>query len=191
MATALMEMPRSSEKARRRHAKNQQMLLHDVSWDQYIAIGNALPERPRLRLTYDHGSLEFMVTSFEHDFFKYIFGMLIHFICEECEIPYIAAGSMTFQKKELEAGFEPDQCYWIQHEKQMRGRRSYNPERDPPPDLTVEIEVTRSALNRMQLFASYKILEVWRFDGKEIHVCLLQANGSYKKVTKSPTFSII
>ena len=41
----------------------QRMLLHDVSWDSYLAIGNALCDRPALRMTYDRGSLEFMTTS--------------------------------------------------------------------------------------------------------------------------------
>jgi Uma2 family endonuclease len=189
MASAVLEKRRSlPPKSRRRHEKNQTMLLHDISWEQYLAIGNALPDRPRLRLTYDHGSLEFMVISFEHDFFKYTFGMLIHLICEVCEIPYVAAGSMTFQRKEIEAGFEPDQCFWIQHERQMRGHRNYDPQRDPPPDLTLEVEITRSALNRMGLFAKYKIPEVWRFDGETIRVCLLQADGTHKVVPESPTF---
>src|SRR5689334_9722744 len=121
MATAVMEKRRRSSRGpkRRFREESQRVLLHDVSWDQYIAIGNALPDRPKLRLTYDRGSLEFMVTSFEHDFFKFLFGIFIHVICEECKLPYIAAGSMTFQKKELEEGFEPDQYFWIQHQHQM------------------------------------------------------------------------
>ncbi len=35
--------------------KEQQLLLHNISWDAYEAIGNALQDRPALRLTYDHG----------------------------------------------------------------------------------------------------------------------------------------
>ncbi|HTU22705.1 MAG TPA: hypothetical protein VMG10_31990, partial [Gemmataceae bacterium] len=40
----------------------QRLLLHDVSWDSYQAIGNALCNRPALRMTYDRGRLEFMTT---------------------------------------------------------------------------------------------------------------------------------
>ena len=30
-------------------------------------------------------------------------------------------------------GLEPDGCYWIEHEAQVRGRLDWDPQRDPPP----------------------------------------------------------
>jgi Uma2 family endonuclease len=44
-------------------ATEQRLLLHNVSWQQYQAIGEALKDRPGLRLTYDRGNLEIMTTS--------------------------------------------------------------------------------------------------------------------------------
>jgi Uma2 family endonuclease len=44
-------------------ATEQRLLLHNVSWPQYQAIGQALQDRPALRLTYDRGNLEIMTTS--------------------------------------------------------------------------------------------------------------------------------
>jgi Uma2 family endonuclease len=41
----------------------QRLLLHNVTWEVYKAIGDALPERPALRVTYDRGNLEIMTTS--------------------------------------------------------------------------------------------------------------------------------
>jgi Uma2 family endonuclease len=73
----------------------------------------------------------------------------------------------------------------------MRAQLDYDPQRDPPPDLTIEIEVTRSALNRMALFAAYGVPEVWRYDGTTIHVHLLQTDRSYATAERSPTFPAI
>jgi Uma2 family endonuclease len=41
----------------------QRLLLHNISWQSYVAIGDALSERPALRLTYDRGNLEIRTTS--------------------------------------------------------------------------------------------------------------------------------
>jgi Uma2 family endonuclease len=189
MATAVLESRnKASTRPGRGKEKNRQVVLHDVSWEQYIAIGNALADRPGLRLTYDHGSLEIMVVSFEHEKFKKRFGWLVETLMEELEIPFESGGSMTFQKAELERGFEPDECYWIKHEKQMRGRIQYDPNLDPSPDLQLEVEISRSALNRMAMFAAYGVPEVWRFDGGRIRVCLRQADGNYKEFPESPAF---
>src|SRR5262249_31014285 len=45
----------------------QRLLLHGVPWSAYVAIGEALKDRPGLRLTYDRGRLEFMTLSPEHE----------------------------------------------------------------------------------------------------------------------------
>src|SRR5207244_1814373 len=62
---------------------------------------------------------------------------------------------------------------------------------DPPPDLILEIDVTRSALDRMALFARLGVPEVWRFDGAALHVHRLQPGGGYTEAKISPTFPAI
>jgi Uma2 family endonuclease len=167
------------------------VVLHHVAWQDYIAIGDALRDRPALRLTYDRGTLEIMTTSNEHEWYKKRLGRFLETIAEECNRPIVPAGNMTFQREDLVRGFEPDECFWIAHEPVMRTRLHYDPQRDPPPDLTIEIEVTRSALNRMALFAAYGVPEVWRYDGATIHVHLLQPDGTYAPAERSPTFPAI
>src|SRR5439155_7308631 len=97
----------------------------------------------------------------------------------------------TFQREDLDRGFEPDECFWIAHEPQMRARPDYDSMRDPPPDLTIEIEVTRSSLNRVELFARLGVPEVWRFDGTALHIHVLKPDGAYSKVGQSQAFPVI
>ncbi len=49
----------------------------------------------------------------------------------------------------LEAGLEPDECFWTKHEKHMRNKKDWNVVTDPPPDLAVEIDITTSWLDRL------------------------------------------
>ena len=44
-------------------------------------------------------------------------------------------GSMTFNAAEDLRGLEPDQCYWIAHEAQIRNKDRIDFRVDPPPDL--------------------------------------------------------
>jgi Uma2 family endonuclease len=169
----------------------QLLVLDEVSWHDYEMIGKALRDRPALRLTYDQGRLEIMTTSFWHELSKTRLGKLIETISEELARAYVSGGNMTFKREALKRGFEPDNCYWIEHERQMRGRTDYDQRRDPPPDLTLEIEVSRRAVNRMAIFAQFRVPEVWRYDGKAIHVHVLTPNDDYTEASASPTFPSI
>jgi Uma2 family endonuclease len=171
--------------------REQHFVISEVSWQAYLAIGEALRDRPALRMTYDRGTLEFMTTSPAHEKYKAWLVRLIETLAEESGLPIEPAGSMTFRRSELERGFEPDQCFWIANEAQVRGRMEWLPERDPPPDLLIEIELSRSALDRMGIFAALGCPEVWRFDGETLRVEVLQADRTYQAVERSPTFPAI
>jgi len=92
----------------------QRFVLPNVSWDQYVKIGELFADRPALRLTYDRGSLELVITSPRHEFYKHWLGRFLEAIAEELKKPIAPGGSMTFQRQDLERGFEPDNCYWIE-----------------------------------------------------------------------------
>lgn len=169
----------------------QRLLLHDVSWDGYLAIGNALGDRPALRMTYDRGSLEFMVMSPQHEIYKRWLSRLIEALTEECNQPIVTAGNMTFQREDLERGLEADDCFWIAHEPRMRGKLTWDSATDPPPDLALEIEISRSALSRMNIYGALGVPEVWRFDGTILRVELLQADRTYAVAERSLSFPAI
>src|SRR5437016_1140224 len=102
----------------------QRLLLRGVSWESYLVIGDALPDRPNLRMNYDGEDLELMTLSPEHEFYKARSSRLIDTLAEECDLKIVPGGSMTFRPETIQRGFEPDNCYWIAHEKHMRGRLS-------------------------------------------------------------------
>jgi Uma2 family endonuclease len=168
------------------------VVLRDVPWETYVVFTKTLNANPGLRTTYDRGSLELMSTSNLHEWLKTRLGRFLEIIAEECGIAIQPGGNTTFRSDELDRGFEPDDFFWIATEARMRMPvATWEPSRDPPPDLIVEVEVTRSALNRMGVFAAYGVPEVWRFDGTTLHVHRLNENGTFDEVTASPTFPAI
>ena len=143
----VVEAPRPTRKLQaERTVESQTLLLDNITWEQYEAIGDALQDRAGLRLTYDSGRLEFMTTSPRHEVYKHWSGRLLETVAEEMSIAVWPAGNMTFRRRDLAAGLEPDECYWIAHEPEMRGKLEWDPTRDPPPDVVMEIEVSRKAL---------------------------------------------
>jgi Uma2 family endonuclease len=157
----------------------QRFVLSNVSWDEYVKIGELFADRPALRLTYNRGTLEFTTTSPRHERYKHWLSRFLETIAEELSKPIMPGGSMTFQRQDLERGFEPDNCYWIANESAVSEKLTWEPDTDPPPDVMIEIEVSRSALNRMAIFAAFRVPEVWCYDGEELRVYVLQADGTY------------
>lgn len=163
------------------------MLLSPVSWGTYEALLKDL-DSPGVRLTYDNGSLEIMTLGHGHERFSRLIGRLIESLTEELNIPIHSGGSTTFKREAKKRGLEPDECYWIQNELPMRGKREFDIETDPPPDLAIEIDITSSSLNRMSIYAMLGVKEVWRFDGETLAVSCLEPDGSYTPRKQSPTF---
>ena len=165
-------------KAKKRPPRGDRLLLHGVSWESYIRVGRAFQDR-RLRMTYDRGTLEIMTVSPKHERSKHLLGQLIVALAYELGMDIAGFGNMTFKRRRKKRGLEPDECYWIQNEGIMRGKQEYDPRNDPPPDLVLEVEVSRSALNRLEIYLALGVPEVWRWDGTTITVHLLDQNGTY------------
>ncbi len=163
------------------------VVLHNISWNAYKQITDTLQDETPAHFTFDRGKLEIMVLSLKHENLKKILAMLFERLSEALDIEIFAGGSTTFQREDLERGFEPDECYYVSNAELMRGKDSVNLSFDPPPDLTIEIDVKHSSLNRMSIFAAIGIPEVWRYDGDSLTIYLLR-NGVYQT---SETSSIL
>lgn len=168
----------------------QRLRLSLIPWESYVAYSDGLGPR-HVRVTYDRGEMEVMTVSPAHEHDKSLLGRLLETLTEEMDIDIAGYGSMTCRREDLERGFEPDECYWIENEPLMRGRREIDFNVDPPPDLAVEVEISRSTLDRMGIYAALGVPEVWRWDGDMLHVCLLTPRGAYRTGDRSKAFSFL
>jgi Uma2 family endonuclease len=85
-------------------------------------------------------------------------------------------------------GLEPDQCYWLANERSMRGKRTFDAEVDPSPDLAVEIDVAHSSVSREEIYARLRVSELWRFNGESLRVLVLSRSGKYREADSSQAF---
>ena len=156
----------------------ERFVLRGVDWNVYDGIVRALGDHPT-RVTYDGRNLEFMSPLPVHEFYTRMFDRLLVLLASKLRLPMRTGGSMTFRREEIARGLEPDNCYWIQSEAAIRGKLEINPAVDPPPDLAIEIEISRSAIDRLAIYAKLGIPEVWRFDGESLRVHCRQSDGVY------------
>jgi Uma2 family endonuclease len=167
--------------------ENESVLLHGVRWSTYEALLEDMGDR-HIRLTYDNGDLEIMTLSARHERSKKLIGRMIEAMTEELNIPIRSGGSTTFKKELEKKGLEPDECYRVANEPAVRRLAELDLEVDPAPDIAVDVEISTSELNRMGIYASLRVSEVWRSDGQSIIVAQLQDDGTYVRVARSPSF---
>lgn len=168
----------------------ERLLLTGISWGFYLRFCDELEGR-RVRLTYDGGNLEIMITKRPHEFYKTLLAKLVEQLVLELNIPVSSGGSMTFQREDLQRGIEPDECWWISHEDVVRGKKELNLHRDPPPDLAVEVELSRSLVDRVSIYSAMQVPEIWRFDGATLRFCVRQQDGAYRNSESSLAFPFL
>ena len=166
------------------------ILLKNISWKTYESLLNELGEHGGIRLTYDRGNLEIMTPSAPHEKYKKVLGRFVESVSDELNIEICSLGSLTCRREDLARGLEPDQCYYIENENVVWDKEQIDLNQDPPPDLVVEIDVTSSSIDRLSLYASLGVPEVWRYDGNRLIIYQLEAE-EYVERDVSPTFPFL
>jgi Uma2 family endonuclease len=159
------------------------VLLDNIRWSTYLAILEDA-EGCRGRMSYDRGTLEIMSPSRAHEKTKKLLARMIEVFTEERSIESESAGSTTFTRSDLQRGFEPDECYYLRNAARIRGQDEIDLSVDPPPDLLIEVEFSRSALQKLEIFRSVGVPEVWRCDGQTVTVLVLR-DEAYEQVDQS------
>jgi len=168
---------------------DEHFVLRNVGWELYEMLLKEIGDRP-IHITFDQGSLELMSPLPEHERWKRTIGRLIELLSLERSIPIGSLGSTTFRRKDLAKGLEPDECYYIQHESAVRGKKRIELPDDPPPDLAVEIDITHREIDRESIYAALGVPEIWVFDGQRLSAMVLR-EGKYRASETSAAFPFL
>jgi Uma2 family endonuclease len=162
-----------------------QLLIKDISWSGYKNILAELGENRSARVSYSQGMLEIMAPLPEHEVAKVIIGDFVKALLEEFDLEFCSLGSTTFNREIMDAGVEPDDCFYIQNEAAVRGKDRIDLTVDPPPDLAIEIDITsRTWFNNYQVLG---VPELWRWNGIKLEINVL-IDGKYVKSFNSCIF---
>ncbi|MFI5380867.1 MAG: Uma2 family endonuclease [Tepidisphaerales bacterium] len=159
----------------------QHVVLEGISWGSYEKLLKEIGDRP-LRVTFDEGSLEIMSPLPEHEHPKRFIGRLIEMLAFTLDRPVTCLGSTTFRRRDKQKGLEPDECYFFENEAKVRGLKRWNPRKDPPPDLVVEVDIFSRSIDREPIYAALGVPELWRYDGQRLQC--LQLSGDHYTVRR-------
>ena len=162
----------------------QRVVLQDITWQEFESVLEALGEHRAARIAYENGLLEIMAPLPEHEDNKEIIGDLIKALLEELEVEFRSLGSTTYKHEGMLKGIEPDQCFYVQNELAIRGKKRLDLSINPPPDLALEIDVT--SRTHRSIYAALKVPELWRFENGNLQINILRQD----RYEESPESSI-
>lgn len=180
MATAT-EAPEGRTTTRR--AEPARVVLRNVSWDLYELLREE-EANWGVRMTYDSGDLELMSPSQSHGEIECRFGLFLMELADVLGFKCKPLGNMTWKRPGSAKAKEADGSYYLANYERVR-RKKIDLDVDPPPDLAVEAEVSRSALDALSIYAEIGVPEIWRFDGEAFHIHLRQPDGIYLESDRS------
>jgi Uma2 family endonuclease len=164
----------------------QRVVLRNVSWETYERLLTDHENSSVPHFTYDRGVLEIMSPLPEHEKYNRTIALAVEVLAEEMGIDVDDLGSTTFRRRDLQRGFEPDSCFYIQNEERIRGKARIDLTVDPPPDLVIDI--TSPSLNKFPIYARLGVPEVWRYDGERLDIFELES-GEYVERAESIALS--
>jgi Uma2 family endonuclease len=173
--------------AKPRRKRGRAVVIPFVDWKTYTRLLKVFDDRPRLRLTYDRGNLEIMVPSDEHEIDATFLARIVVILTEDFRLSIRTGGSTTLKRKRMKKGLEPDKCFWIASAAKVAGVK-LDLNIHPPPDLAIEVDVTRSSLDRFGIYRTLGVGELWHLDGNDLEFHALGADKKYARVSTSPTF---
>jgi Uma2 family endonuclease len=161
------------------------VLIEAVPWQQYEALLTELGDDRRIpRINYAHQTLELMSPLPIHERPHRLMAAIVTALLDLQDRDWEDFGATTFRKAP-EAGLEPDTCFYIQNAYRMLDCDRFDPDRDPPPDLAIESDVTsRTTLEAYRLLG---VPEVWIYADDVLTIKVLQ-DGNYQTSDISPTF---
>ncbi|OUL21508.1 Uma2 family endonuclease [Nostoc sp. 106C] len=161
-----------------------QIMISNLSWQDFEQILTDLGEKRTTRVTYYRGTLEIMSPLALHERPHRIIAYILTTILDLQGRNWEDFGSTTLKRPEI-AGIEPDTCFYIQNADRVRGCTNLDLKKYPPPDLAIESDVTSKTT--LDAYEAMGVPEVWIYGNKQLKIYLL-SNEGYAETSISPTF---
>jgi Uma2 family endonuclease len=152
-----------------------QVVLLRANWNTYEALLRDAGDAAGPRLTYDGETLEVMSPSADHESVNRLFEILVQTFSDERGIRIQSVGSTTLKVEPR--GGEPDSAFYVRNIAAILGKRRIDPSVDPVPDIVLEVDLSRTRINKAANYRAIGIDEFWRYDGSRLRAYSLRTSG--------------
>ena len=121
-----------------------------------------------------------MVMSFFHDDVSGRLQTVVRHACAALGIAMRSPGGATLRHEDVDTGLEPDESFYIQNVAAVRGVKKLDLSIHPPPDLAIEVDVSRSSLSKQSIYAALGVPELWRFADDAVTFLVRTRKGTYR-----------
>jgi Uma2 family endonuclease len=163
------------------------ILLENVPWQDLETILFKRQKNGGTLLAYDQGTLELITPSSQHQEYREILEEFIIMLLDVQNINYRCLGAMLWQRPDLKISLEVDSCFYIQNLSAIDKMLTISLPENPPPDLVLEIDLTRKSLSRRSMYSRLGIPEIWRCDENKLKIYHLQGQ-EYQPSPRSLVF---
>lgn len=170
-ALSLPSSPRTLAESRALKGGENRTRVYGVTWEDFKRLQELFLQNGGGRVALLDNVIEIMTISLEHEERKSLLGRLLELYLDFLGIDWFHHGSRTLEKRQREAAKEPDESYAF-HEQ--------NAER---PDLAIEVAITRSGLNTLEIYRRYGVPEVWIWHRQQPQIHLLEEGGYSRSKT--------
>jgi Uma2 family endonuclease len=170
---------------------DQRIMIPGLSWEEYVAINDAIVERPDIRMFYSDGRLTVVTESRKHGWYGERLGQLVAELARVLKVPIEDAASATFRRRAKRRGVEGDKTFYLrENAAKMKGSKDIDLNVQPPPDLAIEVEVSHSADDAVFAWGGLGVAGVWRFDpiAMECTFWSRRSDGIYDRIERSLAF---
>jgi Uma2 family endonuclease len=193
MSFSALSVPSLDELYQKMCVPDGRVVIRGVDWAFYEHLLDSIPDGWHIQVDYDGKDLELMspISPF-HDEVKTLLGQFVEAVAQELGIPYKGLGQTTWKRFEVARGLESDECYYFKPDKlaaadAAKARRSKNVADYPNPDLSIEVDISPSRIDRPGIYAALVVAEVWRFDHEQGRIVIerLGDDSTYHPVEAS------
>ncbi len=160
-----------------------QVIHLKVSRSAYDRLVENLGDDAHVRLSYDGETLEIMSPSPLHEIVSRLVAVLLDLVSLEWELDISDLGSTRF-KPPGGSEFEADGAWYLSMKTQVRNRKNIDLAVDAPPDILLETDISTSSSDKLKIFATMRVPEVWLYDLDGFRAKALE-NGEYVPIETS------
>ncbi len=163
----------------------------NTTWNDYETLIKEVGEASHLRISYTQGNLKVMTLSSLHENYSALIQTLITHLSFRNKIKVLCYKSSTMKVSKNLKGVEPDGCFYVQSADKLPDKLRIDFSQDPMPDIVLEIDIYHDSKSKFDIYASFGVQEIWRYDGEKFEIYELKKSGGYKEIKQSKSLPIL